>query len=419
MEAQSDAVRRRTCATYVGDMHALELHMLEAFDRQITITKEIRDAHVVVLSLSSTAKRHAQLLNELVSSLGDVEKIVTDKLKSAVTGFFGIAAGLVDTVRPLAASKALRDDYTAVNHAIVGYVMLSTTAAALRNDETKFIADEFLNDYINLAQQIMALIPSLAIRGLSDNGIQVLDFNAAQQFKIDKQWSVLFSRDTIQSQSQTETQTTSDLKQESVARVDVASAENILAPNKIIVEKTSVTNDFSATGRVDKPVVETIVMPVIIEETFRPEKIVEVQPVIHREVRAPEIHHIERHIYEKVEAVGPHVVTNKPIIEEVIKPVIIEEVQEVIHRELPAPYVEKIEQHVTEVEVMPTLHTKEVILEKEEVLEADLVIENVDVEKITKVPINKKITKETTTSITTGISAGAPVGLADVLPRKP
>lgn len=96
-----------------------------------------------------------------------MEKIVTDKLKSAVAGFFGIAAGLVDTVRPLAASKALRDNYTAINHAIVGYVMLSTTAGALKNMETKVIADQFLSEWIGLAQQIMGLIPSIALKDLS------------------------------------------------------------------------------------------------------------------------------------------------------------------------------------------------------------------------------------------------------------
>lgn len=61
MEVQSEATRRRTCATYAGDMHALELHLLEAFERQLAITKELPDAHALVESLISTSKRHAKM----------------------------------------------------------------------------------------------------------------------------------------------------------------------------------------------------------------------------------------------------------------------------------------------------------------------------------------------------------------------
>lgn len=398
---QVTTVSKRTCAAYAGDMHALEQHMLEAFERQVAITKEFRDAHVVVLSLVATSKRHAQLLNQHVSSLGDVEKIVTDKLKTAVAGFFGIAAGLVDTVRPLSASKALRDSYTALNHAIVGYVMLSSTASALKSEETKLLADQFLRDYIELAQQVMAVIPSLTVRDISDSGVPVLNFNAAQQFKTDKQWAVLFGGDFTPATTNTS---------------ETSLPEALLAPNKIVVER--LTSEAISIGHVDKPIIETVIMPVIVEETFRPEKIIEVQPVIHREIRAPEVHHIERHVYEKVEASGSHVVTNKPIIEETIKPVIVEEVQEIIHRELPAPFVEKVEKHITEVEIMPTVHTKEVILEKEEVLQADLVVESVPISPMDAITLEQQFVKaalEATPPV--GISAGAPVGLA-ALPKR-
>jgi hypothetical protein len=291
--------------------------------------------------------------------------------------------------------------------------MLSTTASALKNEETKLMADEFLNDYINLAQQVMAVIPSLTVRDISDSGVPVLDFNAAQQFRSEKQWALLFERQTTKKKVAETASTT----------IEARLPEGLLAPNKIVVEK--VTSEGVSIGRVEKPIIETIVKPVIVEETFRPEKIVEIQPVIHREIRAPEVHHIERHIYEKVEAQGPHVVTNKPIIEETIKPVIVQEVQEIVHRELPAPYVEKVEKHVSELEVMPTLHTKEVILEKEEVVKADLVVETVPapvaieatvVEKVVPL-IEEKVILEAVP--VPGLSAGAPVvGLAGVIPTK-
>lgn len=407
MEIQGESTRRRTCATYAGDMHALEMHMLEAFERQVSITKEVSDANALVLALIATSKRHARILNDLVSSLGDVEKIVTDKLKSAFAGLFGVAAGLVDTVRPLSVSKALRDDYTAVNHAIVGYVLLSTTASALKNEETRIIADEFLNDYIDLAQKIMGMVPALALRDLAGEGIQLLDFNAATSFRSNKQWNSLFSRELTQATSATGTTTGITGIATSVATTTTTTAINeaIIAPNTIIVEKTTVAQPATV-GIVSNATVRTIVKPVIVEETFRPEKIIEVQPIVHREVQAPEVHHIERHIYEKVEATGPTIITNKPIIQEIIKPQIIEEVQEIVHRELPAPFVERVEKHIDEVEVMPTLHTKEVILDKEaHIKKAEIIVEEtvavapVAVVAPAAVPVavvEKKITTETT-----------------------
>lgn len=108
-------------------------------------------------------------------------------------------------------------------------------------------------------------------------------------------------------------------------------------------------------------VVETHVRPTIVQQTTRAEKIVEVQPVVHREISAPQVHVIEKHLYETVPSTGPNVITNRPIIEETVKPRIIEEIQPVVHREVPAPFVERVEQHVTERITQPTTMTKEVI----------------------------------------------------------
>jgi len=109
------------------------------------------------------------------------------------------------------------------------------------------------------------------------------------------------------------------------------------------------------------PTVETHVHPTIIQQTSRPEKIVEVQPIVHREIDAPQVHVIEKHMYEQVPSTGPNVITNRAIIEETVKPRIIEEIQPVVHREVPAPFVERVEQHVTEHVVQPTTTTKQVL----------------------------------------------------------
>lgn len=108
-------------------------------------------------------------------------------------------------------------------------------------------------------------------------------------------------------------------------------------------------------------ITETHVRQTIVEQTTRPEKIVEVQPVIHREIEAPQVHIIEKHMYETVPSTGPSVVTNQAIVQETVKPRIIEEIQPVVHREIPQTFVERVEQHVTEHIAQPTVTTKQVI----------------------------------------------------------
>jgi len=129
---------------------------------------------------------------------------------------------------------------------------------------------------------------------------------------------------------------------------------------------TSINTTVNTTGIAAHTVVaptitETHVRPVIVDQTVRTEKITEVQPIIHREVEAPHVKVIEKHMYETVPSTGPHTITNQAIVEETVKPRIIEEIQPVVHRNVAQTYVEKVEQHVTEHIVKPTTTSKEVI----------------------------------------------------------
>jgi len=117
----------------------------------------------------------------------------------------------------------------------------------------------------------------------------------------------------------------------------------------------------TCTSQVMPAVVETHVHPTIVQQTSRPEKIVEVQPVVHRQIDAPQVHVIEKHMYETVPSTGPNVITKGAIVEETVRPRIIEEIQPVVHREVPAPFLERVEQHVTEHIVQPTTTTKQVL----------------------------------------------------------
>lgn len=161
--------RNRTLTTYVGDMHALEEHMLEAFETQLKLTQDTPDAHAVVQQLVSSTRNHITVLQQRVAALGHPEKTLTDSIKTAVAGLFGLAAGAIDAVRPQQVSKALRDSYTATNHAIIAYIMLQTTGIALNDQETADLAERHLADCVANAQAIAAVMPALVVKDLSDD----------------------------------------------------------------------------------------------------------------------------------------------------------------------------------------------------------------------------------------------------------
>jgi len=112
--------------------------------------------------------------------------------------------------------------------------------------------------------------------------------------------------------------------------------------------------------KVETPVEETVVRSTIVEELPVEEQVVEIQPVIHRVIEVPEVHHIERHVYEKVPSMGPTTITKEPIVEVTIQPRIIEEVTTIVHREVPEVEIVHEEQHISEHQTRATIHTKAV-----------------------------------------------------------
>jgi ferritin-like metal-binding protein YciE len=183
--------RQETLATYIGDMHALEKHLLEAFERQLNLTSDTPQAQQVVQQLVDTSRRHITALDQRVDAMGEVDKGVTDAIKSAISGLFGVAAGAIDHVRPQSVSKALRDSYTATNHAIIGYIMLQTSGIALSDTETANLGQQHLQDHVRNAQAIANIMPSLVVKDISDDVPDVAP-GAASQVTADQQLGFLF-----------------------------------------------------------------------------------------------------------------------------------------------------------------------------------------------------------------------------------
>jgi ferritin-like metal-binding protein YciE len=163
----ADDKNLNTVQQYVGDMIALETHIEEAIDRQLDEVKDNSTADAAVRQFHTMVKDHREGLKAHLKAIGGSE---SSPVKNAVAGFFGAAAGMIDKVRTEAVSKLLRDDYTAFNHAAMGYVMLHTTAHALTQPSTADIAARYLRDYAQAVQKINQIMPGVVIWELRKDG---------------------------------------------------------------------------------------------------------------------------------------------------------------------------------------------------------------------------------------------------------
>jgi len=161
-----------TVQQYVGDMVALESHIEEAIDGQLKEVKDHPQAVAAVQRFHTMVKSHRDSLKSHLDSIGGSE---SHPIKNAVAAIFGMAAGVIDNLRTQGNSKALRDDYTAFNHAAIGYAMLHTTAHLLGQQSTADIAERHLRDYTTAVQEINQLIADVVSWELRKDGHAVND----------------------------------------------------------------------------------------------------------------------------------------------------------------------------------------------------------------------------------------------------
>src|SRR5215208_4045524 len=165
---------------YVADMAAVEKHIIEAIERQLgdDDTKKFPEALQLLRRIEGTLTRHVQALESHIESFpgGGIATTV----KETVTGVLGVFAGLYDKVRKEPISRALRDDYTALNLAAVSYTMLHTSALALHHQPTADLALRNLRDLAPLIMEINEVVPQVVVRELTEEG-KAYDASLAQR----------------------------------------------------------------------------------------------------------------------------------------------------------------------------------------------------------------------------------------------
>lgn len=157
---------------YLGDMEALEAHILQAIDKQVKLLDDHYDAQQRVRTYRETLSEHVDHLKSRIDQLGGSP---THPLKEGAAAVFGVAAGLVDKIRTSEAAKDLRDDYTAINHSIIAYNMLYTTAVAAGDEETADLAKSHMSDNARFVMEINNFMPKLVLDELRQDGLSVKD----------------------------------------------------------------------------------------------------------------------------------------------------------------------------------------------------------------------------------------------------
>jgi len=159
--------RQATLRQYVSDMLAVEKHIHEAVRRQKadeSVQKQPQAGQLI--------NRIEQTLDDHIAGLESHVKTLegsSSSLKDAVTTALGVVAGLYDKVRAKEVSRDLRDDYTALSMAAIGYTMLNTSALALGDSRTADLAVRYLKDWTPLITGISRVIPLVVAYELTES----------------------------------------------------------------------------------------------------------------------------------------------------------------------------------------------------------------------------------------------------------
>ena len=180
---------REAITSYITDMLALEQHIEKALSGQI---KDLdQDSPEIVRELKAvhdTCERHIAALQAVAEQRGDTGDGIVGSVKKAASAVLGVGAAAVDFVRAEKLPKDLRDDYTALNLASIGYVMLHTTALSLGDEPVAELAHRHLQAHAKCVMTIHNIIPGAVMTFLREEGHPVTDRMSEIQRNIQSVW---------------------------------------------------------------------------------------------------------------------------------------------------------------------------------------------------------------------------------------
>ncbi len=178
---------KKVIKDWIGDMVAIEAHIEEALDAQLKVKNDVPAAASSIQTFHDTTKANRDRLKAYQERVGTT---AGNPVVDAGASVLGKAAGLIDRFRSDTMTKSIRDDYTAFNHASIGYTLLHTTALALGDGETADLAAQNLKVHASNVQHINHIISDVAMAEIQKDGYPVRNTEAAAETRkaIDSIW---------------------------------------------------------------------------------------------------------------------------------------------------------------------------------------------------------------------------------------
>jgi ferritin-like metal-binding protein YciE len=159
-------------SSYITDMIALESHLAKALAGQIEdLDKDNPSVVAELRGIHQTTQTHISALEAIAERRQSGAQDISEAVKRAGSALLGLGAAAVDFLRTEKLPKNLRDDYTAVSLASIGYVMLHTTALSLDDAEVADLAHRHLQDHARCTMTLHNLIPGVVVRFLQEEGL--------------------------------------------------------------------------------------------------------------------------------------------------------------------------------------------------------------------------------------------------------
>ena len=173
MSQTAQVSNRETVDSYVTDMLALEQHIQTALAGQIGDLDEHSEFKGSLIRLHGVSAAHVTALEALAARREQNSGGVAKTVKKAVSSVLGLGAAAIDFVRSEKLPKDLRDDYTAISLAYIGYLMLHTTALTLNDTEVATLARTCLREQAESMMSLQRLIPAATVSFLASDGHDV------------------------------------------------------------------------------------------------------------------------------------------------------------------------------------------------------------------------------------------------------
>lgn len=154
-----------TLVRSITELRALERYTLEALELQ-QYEEDLEEHQAAAQLIQQTVellREHIRQLDLRIATLGGSK----EALRAATTSMSGAFLGFLSKTRSHETSKMLRDDYTLLSLASIGYVMLHTTALALRQPALAEMAMCHHRELAPVVSEIARTLPHLVLQDLS------------------------------------------------------------------------------------------------------------------------------------------------------------------------------------------------------------------------------------------------------------